>query len=337
MNGKNFVVGVTGDCGWDLFTYYVDGLLRSQDPSDSDALRDAAVDLRVPSGTQLTATMMRQLAGHDALGDTSIRCLLPKVALSSEITTLDPSLIVLNDYRWPHSKNDTSCRVKQTRPFLDGSGSRPRRANPVVFEQMCCEESLPLGEIDLLFVQDLGGSWRDSGNGSESQHVSIASLGPQFSAFQLVNGFLNSGKTMPLVVVNVGRKLPEVNVNPDTGGLEFVQPFWQWLSRRPDQVCVMCSATAIRHGGAAVSRRLSWEQTVEDFATELLYFEPLRALTAFRHLIVRFGQVGMFMFTRTGDVGRPGSCSHHLPRMVFTATRLKTVESTGRTHSSQLV
>ncbi len=157
---------------------------------------------------------------------------------------------------------------------------------------MCCEESLPLGEIDLLFVQDLGGSWRDSGNGSESQHVSIASLGPQFSAFQLVNGFLNSGKTMPLVVVNVGRKLPEVNVNPDTGGLEFVQPFWQWLSRRPDQVCVMCSATAIRHGGAAVSRRLSWEQTVEDFATELLYFEPLRALTAFRHLIVRFGQVG---------------------------------------------
>jgi hypothetical protein len=73
------------------------------------------------------------------------------------------------------------------------------------------------------------------------------------------------------------------------------------LSEHEEEVCVICSATNLRHEGSGISRRLSWEQTIEDLAAELLLFDSLKVLTRFKHLIIRFGVVAALHITKENN------------------------------------
>lgn len=99
---------------------------------------------------------------------------------------------------------------------------------------------------------------------------------------------------LPVVVVNVHHDLPNVVQGAGSADPVFAdnQPFWKELERHSDRVCVVCSANMLRREGAVLSRRLSWEQTLEDLASELRRFDKLRGLARFAHVIVRFGVTG---------------------------------------------
>lgn len=135
---------------------------------------------------------------------------------------------------------------------------------------------------ETLVIHDESRGWRD-------QDASSPLVGH-------LEDFLRRGRrrdsgTSPRVIVNIS-ELPKVD--PDNDDMPFVSPVWRLLDAPEvrDDVCVVCSATTPRLAGAAVSRRISWEQAVEDLASELGLFEPLRALARFGRLIVRFGHVG---------------------------------------------
>ncbi|MCA9040724.1 MAG: ATP-binding protein [Planctomycetaceae bacterium] len=91
----------------------------------------------------------------------------------------------------------------------------------------------------------------------------------------------------------------------ENGELEFNSNlrFWRTLSEHADQVCVVCSVNVLRREGAWISRRISWEQSVEDIAHELLYFDELKVLSKFKHLIIRFGISGALHIS-TDEKGR---------------------------------
>lgn len=57
---------------------------------------------------------------------------------------------------------------------------------------------------------------------------------------------------------------------------------------------VITSLDRLRQDGAQISKRISWDQTLEDFANELNHFWPLRRLGLFGHLVVRIGMSGAF-------------------------------------------
>jgi hypothetical protein len=57
---------------------------------------------------------------------------------------------------------------------------------------------------------------------------------------------------------------------------------------------VITSLDRLRQDGAQISKRVSWDQTFEDFANELKHFLPLRRLGLFGHLVVRIGVSGAF-------------------------------------------
>src|SRR6516164_7531758 len=48
------------------------------------------------------------------------------------------------------------------------------------------------------------------------------------------------------------------------------------------EIGIRLSLDQMQKQGAAITRGLSWEQTVEDFAAELYLFPPLMALSEFR-------------------------------------------------------
>jgi hypothetical protein len=67
----------------------------------------------------------------------------------------------------------------------------------------------------------------------------------------------------------------------------FVDDVWNDL--RVYEIGIRLSLDQMQKQGAAITRGLSWEQTVEDFAAELYLFPPLMALSEFRHLFLCCG------------------------------------------------
>jgi len=95
---------------------------------------------------------------------------------------------------------------------------------------------------------------------------------------------------VPRVVVNLSNKLPSCRIDSN-GRATFENSFWRILAQHKEQVAIMAAATTLRQAGARLSWRLSWEQTIEDLATELIHFDRLRAIARFRDVTVRFGVV----------------------------------------------
>jgi len=111
---------------------------------------------------------------------------------------------------------------------------------------------------------------------------------------------------LPQILVNVSNNMPEPKVDlerHDASDLIHVKgSLWELLLEHRDRVGIVTSLTALRQAGAFVTRRLSWEQGIEDLAAELFLFPRLRALCQFRHLFIRIGMVGFVHIERKEDV-----------------------------------
>ncbi len=67
---------------------------------------------------------------------------------------------------------------------------------------------------------------------------------------------------------------------------------------------VITSVDRLRQDGAKISKRISWDETLEHFAHELRHFPPLRRLGEFGHLVVRIGVSGAFYCRTLGTEKR---------------------------------
>ena len=96
---------------------------------------------------------------------------------------------------------------------------------------------------------------------------------------------------MPQILVNVSKHLPALSKTICNDG-PFEDTMWNRLYKVCDHVGIVISVSAIRSEGGSISRRLSWEQGIEDLTAELHLFPRLKGLTRFKHLFVRVGAVG---------------------------------------------
>ncbi|NTV03949.1 hypothetical protein HGA89_03395, partial [bacterium] len=74
--------------------------------------------------------------------------------------------------------------------------------------------------------------------------------------------------------------------------------------RHLDRLVVIVSADDLRRSGAAISRGMSWEQSVQDLLGDLAHHAELRGLAAARHVVVHFGDDGA-LWVDNSDRARP--------------------------------
>jgi hypothetical protein len=204
------------------------------------------------------------------------------------------------------NSEDTVLRAKDALPIRD----RFPQAEPAAFYNLVGlnEDTKKLvrpNKPNLLVIHDGGGSWREYPTKPAPPTGADA-----INAMDLVKSVLQGDDLLPAdhfspkVIIDLNH-LPEVERDSESNKLRFADKmtFWQELVKREnrDKVCLVCSANVFRRNGAAISRRLSWEQTIEDLAADLHLFDELGALTQFRSLIIRFGIVGAVHVMRNGD------------------------------------
>lgn len=120
---------------------------------------------------------------------------------------------------------------------------------------------------------------------------------------------------LPRILVNLSAQLPALKRNVDFRdgtASPFASPLWNDLYAHRTNVGIVVSVATLRAEGVAVSRRLSWEQGVEDLAAELHLFPHLRALTRFRHLFIRVGMVGFIHVQWDASTPSPQKLSGHV-------------------------
>jgi hypothetical protein len=158
---------------------------------------------------------------------------------------------------------------------------------------------VPLGgqisKGSLLVAHHVGPAWRDT---AASQFATV--LETFFKATEEAETG-DGGCELPDVIVNVSAGFPELAspvLRNSRAKPLFDSDLWNTLHRNRHRVAVVVSASTCRREGAALTRRLSWEQSVEDLAAEIHLFPKLAALSSFRHLFVRFGMVGLVHIER---------------------------------------
>jgi ATPase family associated with various cellular activities (AAA) len=109
----------------------------------------------------------------------------------------------------------------------------------------------------------------------------------------------------PQIFVNLSSGIPRARQGGRAS--EDESPFdcevWNRLYKRRRHVAIVTCMSTLRAEGAIISRRLSFEQTVEDLCSELLRLPGLNLLARFSHLFVRIGMVGVVHVRRlSGDL-----------------------------------
>ncbi|MGA2434652.1 MAG: hypothetical protein ABSG25_05140, partial [Bryobacteraceae bacterium] len=75
-------------------------------------------------------------------------------------------------------------------------------------------------------------------------------------------------------------------------------PLWQHLFRYRDRLTIVVSAEALRARGAGLTAPLSWDQTIEEIATEFDGARFANDLALVKRVVVQFGSDGVASFTR---------------------------------------
>jgi hypothetical protein len=145
-----------------------------------------------------------------------------------------------------------------------GGYSGPRKGTP---------KSLPIAhddaEAELIILDDAGYGFREQ-----------RAAWPQ--------AILHNDKK-PIIVLKMSRPLA-------SGSL------WDHLvMEHSNELIVVIDANDLREMGVNISRRLSWEQTAEDFCWQILNNPRIRSLAGCRNLIVRFGLDGAIHYSKVGD------------------------------------
>lgn len=250
----NLRVTVTGDRGTDIFTRYLPGCLPG---NDRDFYPRIAYDVQVPTGASQHYAFLKWLHRH---------ALCPKPYFRPPREhTLPQSLHFLDSF-----KDATNTKVLRER----------RRAPLRLPDNLTQVDALTLptddSPADFLAIHDATHTWRHS---NEAKRLVDQFLGSRPDTRRLQ-------QAGPAVIVVLGESLSSFNPNEN--------PVWSSLRSystctNSAGVAIICSAASLRRAGSAISRRLSWEQTIEDTLTDLRYFELLKGFGGFKHLFIRFG------------------------------------------------
>jgi hypothetical protein len=91
-----------------------------------------------------------------------------------------------------------------------------------------------------------------------------------------------------VILVVSGLQLPQAGKLPD---------LWQYLiTNMNQQTIAIVSANALRSAGAIIGRRISWENTAEEF---LQHVDDVTCMKPFNHLVARFGVTGAIYYNRS--------------------------------------
>lgn len=234
---KTLRVAVTGDTGVDVYTNYIPGCILGE----QQFYREIAYDLEVPNGAEfLFRGLQRLLPNRDKfkIGD----------HFDVKQPTLPKSLEFLKLF---------SCGQRNT----DGRVLRIGRAAPFKLPEVVAATDFEFKKLTqplhCVVIHDATKKWREDPR--VAAHV---------ESFYLL---LPWPSRTPSVFVNLGERVPDFvldqNDAPHIG--TSPTPVWTLLNKFRDSVAIVCSATSLRHSGAAISRRLSVEQFIEDTIEEL--------------------------------------------------------------------
>jgi hypothetical protein len=241
-----------GDAGYDEFT-----------------CTEASGTLRVPSGVFFMRDTLSALLGSTF----SVKALV-----SDEIDdVLRPIATPTPTRKATLTKYGEVTRISRYAPPAAGASDRRLRYR---------HPEIPLADHRILVAHHAGESWSASTRTLLSELVtSFSSLASPTSTWP--------GSGLPPIIINLSAGLPELK--PDATVLDpepFRSELWNLLYEHRAATGIVLSISTLRAEGVAISRRLSWEQGVEDFAAELHLFPRLSVLSRFRHLFVRVGVVG---------------------------------------------
>ncbi len=110
----------------------------------------------------------------------------------------------------------------------------------------------------------------------------------------------------PLIIASMSDRTPQGKTLKQS--FKDSKTLWGKLYREHrDRTMVVVNASALRHAGANISSELSWEQTAQEFVTEIFMHDTMKELALFRHLVVRLGHSGAIY---SSGFGR--NTEHHL-------------------------
>ena len=109
-------------------------------------------------------------------------------------------------------------------------------------------------------------------------------------------GFRDSDNLWPAALKRGGNP---VSIILKSDSADANNPLWKHLiEKHADKTTLIISAEALRRRGAAISRALSWDQSIEDIIQAFKSNIFSGDLARFRRVLVRFGHGGIASFTR---------------------------------------
>jgi hypothetical protein len=297
---NDFIIYVTGDAGRDVFTYSLEERRPARLPR-VHLLGSTEYDLHVPSGAAFASLVLKKLLEKP---DSAIKIeLLARFGLENpenkieqalrpflgtcagrhstgqpddeteqELTPLPPILTHVKQQYEKSSGTDKKNRIGEFNRFIPGQRNESETSR-------CNFSSIASTDMarQLLIIHDGGAGWS-----TFSDTTKLTNLMHTFSQ-SLSQPLKESWQGLPRILVNISKKLPELGEKGAKTESQFQSMFWNQLQACKDRVGIVVSLSTLRRAGAAISRRLSWEQTVEDLAAELHLFPPLQALTWIFH------------------------------------------------------
>ena len=317
-------VVILGDFGTDIYTHYHPADSRG---TEARFTEEEANDINVPSGARLLYTAF----GHVFDGIIDFKLLVPapsgEGASASDIPrtrTINELLLFLKEFGDPDHGDayriDRSVvlerNVKKISP--DAFGSMVQFCDSVDGEPELLslkDGSVSLDDTDLMILHDGGGSCRSFTEDAEHEASLVGVIRNFLKRHAKDNGGKIGESPEPKLIVNLSGSLPKFS----SSGKAPPEPeslLWKTLlnPQFAPYVCIVCSVTPLRRFGASISRRLSWEQTVEDLATELKLSPELGRLSDVGHLVVRFGVAGVADIRKAGSRHEATLCFSPLAR-----------------------
>ncbi len=313
-DGTSARIGVLGDLGYDTYAYYMpdDG-----GAVDSRLARRVSWDINVPSGAGFLYECLgtfRNTTGKDGYGLDFIAPIPDTVKNRKDNNGSLPWLKSTDVYLYFLEKYEENHRINQLVELKVVDADESPASTTLETQSISASDYEKFSVIKsyekpssrtklhgqdptvdpknykLLVVHDGGGEFRDLRfeNGGEDNSAYLSFIK------QFLDRDLHA--TSPRLIVNLFGSAPDFTCFPKPPENGKAQGFWNLILGNEDyakQVCVVCSATPLRRAGAAISRRLSLEQTVEDLATEMKLFPTLRKLSEVAHLVIRFGVSGI--------------------------------------------
>src|SRR3984893_663537 len=247
---------VTGDTGEDLYTLHEEGS-RLVRPTQAVPRADTAYDLVVPSGAAF------------------VQCVLLKVGIYAQRVQnvedggwgLEPlDQILTHIKRFENGK----YRIWRFSKLVNPAASNNRKFVRIP------------KRLTLLVIHD-GGKSSNPDKGAGGKFV------------EKIIDLTKKRKDGTLDVLANVKELPEVKevILTKDQVAPFKSDIWNKLWNLKNRVGIVVSLSTLQRAGAAVSSGLSWEQTVEDFTTEMHLFPKLKALSQFCHFFVRVDLTGV--------------------------------------------